>query len=368
MTALAKDRKTDQFGTPDVLNPTDRSFPVAATTSIWGGGMVATDASGNAVPASASTALKVWGIAGRQAINTVAAGFGTAGDIQVQVKLGCFYLANSAGADIIAADDVGKLCYVADDQTVAATNGAGLRPAAGVVQGVRADGQVAVLLGQPSLYDEDDFADAPIALKAVFAKNILNANVADLAAYTVAANASNNDNIAGVEGDIVLAIAQTTVAQNGLYRVGVVAAGVAPLTRVSPMPAGYVFVADEFEIAIGQGAVYAHSKWFNSAGGTVGTNTPAFMPEKVTQSVAFPVNTGLIAITNVPVLSTTKTQLAAINIAEVTADLTVRYSRQPGTVVAGPLGTSTITVMAEIAAGGVNVDDDSTMLVTVSNR
>jgi len=371
MTALLAFRDTRQIGGPIAPSAlVSRNFPVAAATTIFAGGMVATDSAGNAVPASASTALKIWGIGQTTEVNTVAAGFGTAGQKRIDVMPGVHSLTNGSGVDAITAAHVGRLCYASDDNVVNLTDGAGLRPPAGRIEGL--DGtQVKVALGEGSLWDEaEDVLDptSVVTLKTAVVRNILNGDVPDLAAYVVASDAARNDATLGVEGDLVLAVAQTTAAQNGLYRIGVVAAGLAPLTRVSPMPTGYVFVADEYEIKVRSGTVNAHSTWFNSAGGTVGTNTQGFVPESITQSVAFPVNTGLIVITNVPILSTTKTGLAATNIAEVTADLTVRYSRQPGTVVAGALGTASITLMAEIAAGGVNVDDDSTMLITITNR
>lgn len=152
MTALAKDRKTDQFGTPDVVIPQKLSFPVAAATTIWGGSLVATDASGNALPAAgAAPTFKVWGRAARQAPNTVAMGVGSAGDIRVEVDQGAFYFANSTSTDLITTAHVGRLCYVVDDQTVALTAGiAAMRPVAGVILAVRSDGQVAVQVGLPS--------------------------------------------------------------------------------------------------------------------------------------------------------------------------------------------------------------------------
>ena len=61
MTALAQDRITNQYGTPDSVEPLLLSFPVAAATTIYGGSLVATNAAGYAVPASASNALKIWG-------------------------------------------------------------------------------------------------------------------------------------------------------------------------------------------------------------------------------------------------------------------------------------------------------------------
>lgn len=51
---------------------------------------------------------------------------------------------NSAAADAIAEDDVGKRCYLVDDETVALTDGTGTRSDAGMIFDVDADGRVTV--------------------------------------------------------------------------------------------------------------------------------------------------------------------------------------------------------------------------------
>ena len=51
-----------------------------------------------------------------------------------------FRSANSAAADLIAQADVGKLCHVVDDQTVAKTDGTGTRSRAGIVARVETAG------------------------------------------------------------------------------------------------------------------------------------------------------------------------------------------------------------------------------------
>jgi hypothetical protein len=48
--------------------------------------------------------------------------------------------ANSAAADAIATDDIGKDCFIVDDQTVALTNGSSTRSRAGKVAEVDSDG------------------------------------------------------------------------------------------------------------------------------------------------------------------------------------------------------------------------------------
>lgn len=127
---LSKDRDTQrrdgaQFGDP-----------VAANARIHAGALVALNATGYAVPATAAAAQRTRGVAQASTDNT---GGGDGGKT-VQVRRGLFNLKNSAGADQIARADIGADCYVVDDETVAKTNGAGARPKAGVIRDVDAAG------------------------------------------------------------------------------------------------------------------------------------------------------------------------------------------------------------------------------------
>ena len=64
---------------------------------------------------------------------------GADGAKSVLAKRGVFKFFNAA-ADAVAAGDVGKDCYILDDQTVAKTNPNSTRAVAGIVQEVDADG------------------------------------------------------------------------------------------------------------------------------------------------------------------------------------------------------------------------------------
>lgn len=128
MTAMTHDRNTtrreaDQF-----------NFPVAAGERIFAGAAVVIQADGFAAPASTATGLQAVGIAEGQADNTG----GADGAIRVNVRRGCFAL--KQGADPVALADVGKVCYLVDDQTVAKTDGTGTRSAAGIVRDVGSAG------------------------------------------------------------------------------------------------------------------------------------------------------------------------------------------------------------------------------------
>lgn len=355
------DRKSDQFGTPQEVIPSLLSFPVAATTSLYAGDMIATDASGNAIAAGTAGALKIWGRCEADAINTVAAGVGTAGDIQVTVRQGVFGQLNAAGVLACTAADIGNIVYASGPQTVSRTNGGGAYLAAGKLYKV-ATGAVYVGLGMSSLYDDHGDTDTQDIIS-YRARNVVNGNVADLAAYTVASNAAVNDATLNVEGDVVLLVGQTTAAQNGVYRVGIVDSGTAPLTRVG---AASTFIADQYEVAVSAGTRYGHTKWFNTAAGTFDTNDPGFYPESVTISQVL--TAGTAAALSIPLLSATKSNVLYTRTATGgTLTNTVGYQTVPAPT-PGPIGTASIVPMAVVAAGTIQNLDTSTLLVTVVNR
>lgn len=364
MTALAQDRLTPQFGTPDSVQPLLLSFPVAASTTIYGGSLVATDANGRAVPASASSALKCWGRCERLADNAA----GAAAAIQCAVKPGVFYFANSGDIDQTS---VGKYCYAVDDQTVSLADGAGLRPIAGVIYSYDSSLGVGVGVGFASPYAIDD--DLPLSsydVRTVRARNVVNGNIADLTAYTVASNAAVNDATLNVAGDVVLLVAQATAAQNGLYVVGTVATGTAPLTRLGSMAAGDTILAGQLLVNVAVGTVFANTQWKNTtASGVVATNDLAFYPKSVTISQAL--TSGTATVSSIPVLSVTKTCVCLTRRIANTSTLTVGgYCTTTGGangVTAGALGTAAIIIEATVGAGTINNADISTLEVCVIN-
>lgn len=106
------------------------SLAVAAATQIWAGGMVSVLADGTgAVPAGTASSGRAAGVATQNVDNTD----GADGDLNVTVERGCFRFANSAAADEITIADVGEVCYVVDDETVALTDDSGNRVVAGAI-------------------------------------------------------------------------------------------------------------------------------------------------------------------------------------------------------------------------------------------
>lgn len=113
--------------------------PVKAATTIFQGGIVVME-NGLAVPGKTAVGLTVIGIAESGVVNS-----GADGAASVDTRRGTFKFVNLA-ADPILAGDIGKDCYLVDDQTVAKTNGSSTRSVAGKIFAVQSDG-VFVRLG-----------------------------------------------------------------------------------------------------------------------------------------------------------------------------------------------------------------------------
>ena len=206
---------------------------------------------------------------------------------------------------------------------------------------------------------------SPYATAHIRVRNVVNANVADLTAYTVAANASNNDNVLGVANDLVLLIAQTTAAQNGVYKLGTVSGGTCALTRISEMPAAAAFLKGSFIVEVTEGDLFAHTSWKNTAAGTVATDDPLFFPGRVVREAVLVA--GTITITNIPILSATKTAFAINRKVANTSTATTGGYVTNGAPTPGKLGTASVEIMAAVAAGTINNADISTLEVAVIN-
>lgn len=130
MGALAQDRNTPwREGVEIVLG-------AAAAKKFYAGSLVARDSNGNATPGAVATTLLGMGRVEEYVDNSA----GAAGDKTVKIRKGVFRFANSAGGDAIAAADIGKQCYIVDDQTVALTDGGSTRSVAGRIADVDSAG------------------------------------------------------------------------------------------------------------------------------------------------------------------------------------------------------------------------------------
>lgn len=130
--ALSMERLTETLGPM----PSRGTYPIAANTRIFKGSQVGINSSGQAIAATtiAAGCVRVVGKSSATYDNRTGSALGgAAAAVDVDVEYGVFNWANSAGADEIALDDVGKICYAVDDQTVALTSNGGLRPIAGLI-------------------------------------------------------------------------------------------------------------------------------------------------------------------------------------------------------------------------------------------
>lgn len=130
MTAATQNRNT-----PHRLG-LSRGHLVAAATECFAGTIAVINADGFTEPGTTATGLTAAGVFEHYQDNTA----GADGDQVVEVKRGNFRLANSAAADEITAADIGQVCYIVDNQTVAKTSGTDTRSPAGIVDDVDDNG------------------------------------------------------------------------------------------------------------------------------------------------------------------------------------------------------------------------------------
>ncbi|WP_175845145.1 hypothetical protein [Burkholderia arboris] len=130
MTATAQDRNTPYIDGEII------GVPVKANTVIRAGVIVCASAAGLAVEGVTAADLTYLGRADQYVDNS--AGADSAKTVQVR-RLKAFKWEN-LGTDAVTQAQLGKACFIVDNQTVAATDGAGTRSKAGIVVGVDADG------------------------------------------------------------------------------------------------------------------------------------------------------------------------------------------------------------------------------------
>jgi len=113
------------------------SVPVAANTKIFAGGIVAANATGYGTKGATATTLTYLGRSEEFVDNTG----GADGDKTILVRRGkAFKWKNSAG-DAVTQAELGKTCYIVDDDTVSKSNAGGnTQSAAGKVVGIDSDG------------------------------------------------------------------------------------------------------------------------------------------------------------------------------------------------------------------------------------
>ena len=129
MSALTQDRDTIQKAGSDL-----RKIPMAANVKVFAGGIAVIDA-GYVKPGVTGLNLIAVGRFEESVDNTG----GAAGAKSALVRGGIFRVDNLAG-DLIVQADLGKDCFVTDDQTVSKTNGGSTKSVAGKVWDIDVDG------------------------------------------------------------------------------------------------------------------------------------------------------------------------------------------------------------------------------------
>jgi len=235
--------------------------------------------------------------------------------------------------------------------------------------------RTAAQLQVPDVHVTDYLANIAVAASEITAlqagtayyqvRGVVLANVANLAAFTVAQNG-----VTYAAGDVVLLANQTTAAQNGPYVVGTVA-GTAPLTRptwwtaAKVIPQGTVFEAGP------EGTLLGGASWKCTCakGAVVDTDDPAVYPRKVGGTATLVAGTVTLGATQGLFLKSTTTSQVQLtrNTADTCTLTTGGYVAPVATRVAGKVGTAEIVVFAAVAAGTINVSDVSTVDWLVSN-
>jgi hypothetical protein len=128
MAALTADRNTPEAA--GIL----REGLLGANQTIFAGAILMRNAAGHLIRGATATGSVGVGRAEEARTST------TAGATPIRYKPGVFRYANATAGDAIGIADIGKACWIVDDQTVAKTSGTNTRSKAGVVDAVDALG------------------------------------------------------------------------------------------------------------------------------------------------------------------------------------------------------------------------------------
>jgi hypothetical protein len=191
-------------------------------------------------------------------------------------------------------------------------------------------------------------------------QGVVMSNVADLTAFTVA---GPYDGQAFVAGDRILLANQTTGSQNGIYVVGTVAAGVAPLTRSFDMATGSLIIAGSI-VPVVAGTLFAETDWRATVTTTAGSGNPAHFPVAVALQATLVA--GELTVSGIPLVASNYAIVASRAAVGGTVTATVQYVTGLTATVTGKAAPA-FTLNAAVNAGTINVADTSTLAVIVRN-
>ncbi|ANK79394.1 MAG: hypothetical protein TEF_00270 [Rhizobiales bacterium NRL2] len=262
MTALSADRNTP------LIDGVFAQYNMLAATLIHAGSLVMMDANGRAQPGATATAKVAIGRAEERVDNSA----GANDALTVRVRAGVFRWANSEGGDAIAKADIGSVCWIVDDQTVAKISDTGARSPAGVIRDVDAQG-VWVETGPQVLASPDGGLVAANNLSDVAAAATARANIGANKAYLTAkaADLSGTDvyrlvaPLAGdiskfrsvidgalADGDATLTLSiNGTPVTNGVITIAESGSAAGDVDVATPTAANTVEAGDVIEITVG---------------------------------------------------------------------------------------------------------------------
>lgn len=172
------------------------------------------------------------------------------------------------------------------------------------------------------------------------------------------------DGVTYVQGDRVLLAGQTATSANGIYVVGAVTGGSAPLTRAPDMFTGDVIPSGQI-VEVSEGTVQQNSTWkcMTSGSNTVGTTNVQYFPRVTRGATAL---VGGSFIITAPIYSTTLSTVVLTRSTANTASATSGgYATNAMTTGLGATGTA--NVIACVVAGTINAADVSTLNWSVIN-
>ncbi len=120
-----------------------RRFSAKGANKFYAGALAMIDSDGRVRKGAAATGMRGVGRVDEFVDNSA----GADDAVSVDVDAGIFFWGNSASSDAITKADIGSMCYIVDDQTVAKTDGSSTRSPAGQVVDVDDVYGVAVLMG-----------------------------------------------------------------------------------------------------------------------------------------------------------------------------------------------------------------------------
>lgn len=410
MSFAVSDITSNQYGAANDVLPKLLTFPVAAGVTIYGQTMVGISAAGYAYPAGTAGTVQVPGRAYRQAVNTTAAGYGSAGQIRVDVEQGAFWFSVNADSTITIAN-YGQYVYASDDQTVSLYDGGGTRPLAGVImppgtQGANtfSVGQVAVLLGQSTPYfSAGQGAGGGTAFTAravVISGHAYTGTTSGVLASTTNgtfASQFNVDGITAAVGNVIFipeGLTMLTAATDaGPWVIQSLGGSSAKwvLNRPDWWATGNTWASGTEVRVGGEGQVYQNTLWrATAAAGVIDTTDPAFYVARLTFQAVL--TSGTLALSagqpntfaNYPLASggthtfpagiysaSQSSILVTAAIAGGTQTTTVEYSAanhsSTALATAGPVGTAAAAVFALAAGQTTQTGDTSTVQVTLVN-